>query len=216
MFALVLLGLSLTVPTSPFPTDPSQPGTPYSASTQYDYPAGRICVDRQMEQEGLGNHDFLSTQDIYGVSMPSALPESSSTMIDSTSTSLSAESYTQPEWQGDYDELTSFPCGRVESTTENLVAMQGQIATTQEASLTRERIIQRKKGKDKARNRDDWSNDTQEAALARERKIQRKKDLDKARKRTERSQNKQAYTRICQLLNIDLDPINTLADRSEC
>ena len=218
MFALVLLGLSLTVPTSPFPTDPSQPGTPYSASTQYDYPAGRICVDRQMEQEGLGNHNFLSPQDIYGVSMPSALPESSSTMIDSTSTSLSAESYTQPEWQDGYDELTSFPCGRVESTTENLVAMhwQGQIATTQEASLARENMIQRKKGKDKERKRDDWSNDTQEAALVRARKIQRKKDLDKARKKTERSQNKQAYTRICQLLDIDLDPINTLADRSKC
>ena len=213
MFALVLLGLSLTVPTSPFPTDPSQPSTPHSASTQYGYPAGRICVDRQ---KGLENHNFLSPQDIYGVSRLSAQPESSSAMIDSTSTSLSAESYTQPRWQDDYDELTSFPYGRVESTSENLVATQGPVATTQEACLVRDRMIQRKKGEDEARSRDNWSNDTQEAALARERKIQRKKELDKARKKTERSQSKQAYTRICQLLDIDLDPINTLANRSKC
>ena len=170
---------------SPFPTNPSQPGTTYSASTQYGYPASQIRVDQQMEQEELENHNLLRPQDIYRHSVPSAPPVSSSTMIASPSPSLSADSYTQPAWKDDYSDLTSFPCGRVESTTENLVAMPGQIATTREA------------------------------ALARERKVQRKKDLDKARKKTERSQDKQAYRRICQLLNIDLDPINTLANRSE-
>ena len=169
-----------------------------------------------MEQEGLGNHNFLSPQDMYGVSIPSALPESSSTVIDSTSSSLSAESYTQPEWQDDYDDLASFLCRPVESTTENLVAMQGPISTTPDASLVHGRKIQRNKGKDKARKQVVRPGDTREAAIERERKIQRKKELDKARKAAERFKKKRAHTRICQLLNIELEPDNTLADRSKC
>ena len=173
-------------------------------------------MDRQVEQEGLENHNFLSPQNIYGGSVLSAPPESSSTVIGDSSSSLSAESYTQPGWKDDYDDSISFPCGRVEITTENLVAMQGQIARTQEASLAHGKKIQREKGKGKARKQVVRSNDTQEAALARERKIQRKKELDKARKTAERLKKKRAHTRICQLLNIELEPDNTLADRSKC
>ena len=187
---MVLLGPSLTVPTSPFPTDPSQPSTPHSTSSQqYAYSTGRRGGDRQTEQDEKANHNSLSSQNIYSYGVPvlssSAPPESSPTMIAGSSTSLSAESYTQPGVQDDYD-LTSFPLGQVGSTSEDFVTTQGQIATAQERSFSRAR------------------------------RIQRKKEMDKARKRVDRSNDDQDYARICELLNISLRPKKTRAHRSEC
>jgi hypothetical protein len=173
-----------------------------------------------MEQEELENHNFLTPQGIYRLSMLSAPPVSSSSMIASPSPSLSSDSYTQPGWNYDYDDSTSFPCGGTEpeSTTETLVAMQGQITTAQEASLVHEktRNIQRKKGKEKARKQVVRSGDTPEVASERERRIQRKKELDRARKSADRLKQKRAHTRICELLKIELEPDNTLAERSKC
>jgi hypothetical protein len=111
----------------------------------------------------------------------SAPPGSSSTMI--ANSSSSAESYTQPGVQEDY---ASFPLGQVGSTSEDFVTTQGQIATAQETSFSRER------------------------------RIQRKKDMDKARKRVDRSNDDQDYERICELLNISLTPKKSRAHRSEC
>jgi hypothetical protein len=129
MFALVLLGLSLTpdqMPASPFLTDPSHPDTPYAAFPQHADPAGWGGTDRQMEEEEIENHNPLSPQDIYGVSVLSAPPWSSShTTLASTSSSLSFESYTQSGLQDNYVGSTSLHCGQVESTTENVVATQG-------------------------------------------------------------------------------------------
>ena len=221
MFALVLLGLTLTpnrVPTLPFQTDPSHPGTPNAAFAQYAYPSDWRGVDESIEQEEPENYNPLLLQEIYGASVLSAPPESSShTMTAGTSSSLSTEPYQRPGWQDDSADLTFFSYGRMESTSENLVAAQEQIATTQEAYLACERrMIQRKKGKDKARKQADWSHDTQEAALARERKIQRKKEMDKARKQAERDNSAEDYEKICDLLKIAMTPKNTLAHRSEC
>lgn len=186
-----MLGPSLTLPTSPFPTDPSQPSTPHSTSSQhYAYSTGRRGEDRQLEQEEIANHNTLSSQNIYPYGVPvlpsSAPPESSSTMIAGSSTSLSAESYTQPGVQDGYADLTSFPLGQVGNTSGDFVATQGQIATAQEASFSRAR------------------------------RIERKKEMDKARKRVDRSNDDQDYERICELLNISLRPKKTRAHRSEC
>jgi hypothetical protein len=199
-----LLGLSLAadqIPALPFPTDPRYPDTPYATSPQYA-PSGWRDADRQLEQEEIENHNPLSPQDIYGVSMLSAPPESPShTMFAGTSSSLSVESYTQSRLEDNYADLTSFPCGQVESITENLPAIQGQIATTYEASFSRERKVQRKKVNEKARKKV-----TGKA---------RKKEQDKARKRADRYEDEQDHEEICNLLNINLKPKNKLAHRSE-
>ena len=209
-------GLSLTlnqVPALPFPTDSNHPETPNVAFTQDAYPSvwRDALADGRIEQEEPEYHEPLPPQDIYGAPPLSAPPESSShtpslsagssshTMITGTWSSLSAESYKQLGWQDDLTDLT-----------------QGPIVTTQEASLVRERKIQGKKGKDKARKQADWSNGTQEAASARERKVQRKRELDKARKQAERDNSAEDYEKICELLKIAMTPKNTLAHRSEC
>ena len=57
---------------------------------------------------------------------------------------------------------------------------------------------------------------TQEASLERERRAQVKKERDKARKQIERSNNERDYLRICELLDIPYAPKNTLVNRSEC
>jgi len=44
-------------------------------------------------------------------------------------------------------------------------------------------------------------------------KIREKKERDKKRKRAERSNNSKVYAKICELLDIDLAPRKTLADR---
>ena len=182
---MVLLGPSLAATTSPFPTDPSQFGTPHSTSPQYPYSSGRRGGDQQVEREVVENHKTLSSKDIYAYGVPafSAPPESSSTIIAGFSTSLPTESYTQPCVQ---DDLTSVFGGQAGSTSGDIVATQGQIATAQEASSSRER------------------------------RVQRKKDMDKARKRHDRSNDDQDYARICELLNISLTPKKTRAHRSEC
>jgi hypothetical protein len=56
---------------------------------------------------------------------------------------------------------------------------------------------------------------TQDPSHRRE-KIREKKERDKRRKRAERSNNSKVYAKICELLDIDLGPKNTLANRSEC
>ena len=162
MLALVLLGLLPApdqVPALPFPTDPCYPNTPYAAFPPYA-PSGWRDTDHQLEQEEIENHTPLSPRVIYGVSMFSAPPESSSyTTIAGTSSLLSAESYTQSGLRNNYADLTSLRCGQVESPTNNVVATQGQNAITQEASLRelkvkgKERTIgQRRKLNDPAIN----------------------------------------------------------------
>lgn len=47
-------------------------------------------------------------------------------------------------------------------------------------------------------------------------KRQKKKERDRERKRTERSNTSQDYEKICELLNVPLNPKKTLASRSEC
>ena len=59
-------------------------------------------------------------------------------------------------------------------------------------------------------------NVTAQEASSRERKEQGKRAKDKERKKAERSNDKRAYERICEVLEISLTPRNTLADRSEC
>ena len=193
MFALFLLGPSLApdqVPALPYPTDPCYPNTPYAAFPPD--PTGWKDTDHQLEQEEIENHNPSSPRDIYGVSMPPEL--SSHTMFAGTSSSLSVESYTQSGMEDNYADLASFPCGQVEGITENLSAIQGQIAMTDEASFSRERKVQRKKVTGKAR----------------------KKELDKERKRADRCEDEQDHEKICDLLNIKLKPKNKLAHRSEC
>jgi hypothetical protein len=208
MFALFLLGLSLApdqVPALHFPTDPCYPNTPYAAFPPA--PTGWRDTDRQSEQEQ--NHNPLSPQDIYGVSILSVPPESSShTMIAGSSSSLSVESYTQFGLEGNYAESTSLPCGPVENTTENVMATQGQITTTQEAS--HERKVQRKNEKDKARKK------VTDRMRKKEQDKARKREQDKARKWVDRDNDEQDYGEICDLLNIELKPKNKLARRSEC
>ena len=188
MFALVLLGLSLAhdqVPALPLPTDPRYPNTE--------------------------NHNLLSPHDIYGVSMLSAPPESSShTMIAGTSSSLPVESYTQFGLEDNYSDSTSLPCGPAESATWNVVAAQGHITTTHEASFSRERKVQRGKEKGKARVK------MTDKIKKKEQVIARKREQDKARKRFDRGNDNQDYEKICDLLNIKLKPKNKLAHRSEC
>ena len=189
MFALVLLGLSLApdqVPASPFTTVPSYSDTPYAAIPQSPDPGWR-GTDRQIEDKEIENHNPLSPQDIYGVSVLSAPPWSSShTTLASTSSSISVEPYTQSGLQDNYTDLTSsFLRGQVESATENVVATQGQSAITQGASL-------------------------------REWKAQRKKENDRERSKANRSNNKQFYERMCKLLKISWEPKKTLDDRSKC
>ena len=171
---MVLLGPSLTVSASPFLTD-SSPSTPHSTFSQYAYSTGRRGRDRQMEQEEIENRNTLSY--LYGVPVFSAPPELTSRMI--ASSSLSAESYTQPGMQDDYADLTPIPLGQVGSTSNDLVATQGQIATAQAASSSRKR------------------------------RVQRKKEMDKARKRLDRSNDDQDYAGIYELLNISLTPKKT-------
>ena len=210
MFTLFLLGMSLAsdqVPALPFPTDPRYLGAPYVASPPI--PTGWRGTDRQLEQEEIENHNPLSPQDIYGVSMLPVPPElSSHTMIAGTSSLLSVESYTPSGLQDNYTESTSLPCGPVESTTENAMTTQGQITTTQEAS--RGRKVQRRKEKGKARV------NMTDKITKKEQDKARKREQDKARKRVDRDNDEQDYKEICDLLNINLKPKNKLAHRSEC
>jgi hypothetical protein len=161
MLALVSLGLSPApdqVPALPFPTDPCYPNTPYAAFSPYAS-FGWRDTDRQLEQEEIENHTPPSPRDIYGVSMFSAPPESSSyTTI--AGTSLSAESYTQSRSRNNHADLTSLRCGQVESPTKNVVATQGQSAITQEAS-SRELKVQRKRENDRTKKKAKRSSDKQ-------------------------------------------------------
>ena len=209
MFTLFLLVMSLAsdqVPALLFPTDPRYLDAPYVASPPT--PTGWRGTDRPLEQEEIENHNPLSSQDIYGVSMLPAPPElSSHTMIAGTSSLLSVESYTPSGLQDNYTESTSLPCGPVESTTENAMTTQGQITTTQEAS--RGRKVQRKSEKGEARKK------VTDRIRKKEQDKARKREQDKIRKRVDRDSDEQDYGEICDLLNIKLKPKNKLAHRSE-
>ena len=140
--------------------------------------------------------------------MLSAPPESSSpTIIAGTSPSLYVESYTQSGLQGNH---ASPSCGQVGSTTHNVVATQGQIATTQEVPFSCERKVQRRKEKGKGRVK------MIDEMRKKEQDIARKREQDRVRKRVHRDNDKQDYEKICNLLNIKLEPKNNLAHRSEC
>jgi hypothetical protein len=89
--------------------------------------------------------------------------------------------------QDDYPRAPSFR-GQMEGAAQSHLVAQEHNATTQEPS--RRRVS--------------------------EQKIQEKRRKDKERKSKYRVDGKQAYARICELLEIDLMPENTRAQRSEC
>jgi hypothetical protein len=95
----------------------------------------------------------------------------------------SGESYPQSQVQDDYPYATSSTRGQVEGATQSLMVTH---ATTLETSLRRER------------------------------KVQEKKERDKARKQIERCNDERDHLRICELLDIPYAPKNTLVNRSEC
>jgi hypothetical protein len=163
MSALVLLGLSLTrdqFPDLPFPTDPNDGDTLHAASTRF-YPAGWRGGIRQMEQAEIENSNPPSLPlDMYGAFGVSAPQEPSFIMNAGTSSSLSAESYTQD----DYADATSFPSEQVEGTTLSPMVTQGQIATTQEVSRQCERKVEKKRERDKERKRTERSNNARDYA----------------------------------------------------
>ena len=114
-----------------------------------------------MEEEEIESYNPLSLQNLYGVSVLPAPPgPSPHTMLASTSSPISVESYTQSGLQDNYANLTSFLRGQVESATENVVATQEQSTITQEASL-RELKAQRKRENDRTRSKDNRSNNKQ-------------------------------------------------------
>ena len=80
----------------------------------------------------------------------------------------------------------SFPPGQVQDATQSHVVTQEQNATTQNASWQREQRVQRKRRRDKERILGVRLNDDQ------------------------------AYTRVCELLDIDQLPKASLSQRSEC
>jgi hypothetical protein len=90
--------------------------------------------------------------------------------------------------QSGYPYATSSLLGQVEGTAQSHLVAQEHNVTTQEASRRR----------------------------ASEGRIQEKRRKDKERKFQNRIGGKQAYTRICELLEIDFMPENTRAQRSEC
>jgi hypothetical protein len=114
-------------------------------------------------------------------------PGSSSVTIAETSSSLSDDGfYSQYGVRDDYPHATSSSRGQVEGVAQSDVVTQGQDATQQEAIRRREQ------------------------------KTREKRDGDKRRKRADRAGDDQAYSRVCNLLAIKLDPKNTLSQRSEC
>jgi hypothetical protein len=90
--------------------------------------------------------------------------------------------------QDDYPYEPSFLLGQVEGAAQSHLVAQEHNTTTREPS--RRRVI--------------------------EQRIQEKKRKDAERHHKYRVDGKQAYVRICELLEIDLMPENTRAQRSEC
>lgn len=81
---------------------------------------------------------------------------------------------------------TLFPPGQVQDATQSHVVTQEQNMITQNVSWQNEQRVQRKRRKDKERKHDVHRNDDQ------------------------------AYMRVCELLEIDQTPKNSLSQRSEC
>jgi hypothetical protein len=90
--------------------------------------------------------------------------------------------------QGDYPRAPYFHRGQVEGAAQSHLVAQEHNTTTKK--LSRRRVS--------------------------EQRIQEKRKKDKERKFKYRVDGKQAYARICKLLEIDLMPENTRAQRSEC
>ena len=115
-------------------------------------------------------------------------PGSTSATIAESSSSLPDDGlYSHYGVRDDYPRATSSSRGQVEDTVQSQVVTQGQDAAHQEAVRRR-----------------------------REQKTQEKREGDRRRKRADRAGDEQAYSRVCSLLAIKLDPKNTLSQRSEC
>lgn len=82
--------------------------------------------------------------------------------------------------------VTSIPPGQVQDAAQSHVVTQEQNTTAQKAPWQHEQRVQKKRKKDKERKHDTRLNDNQ------------------------------AYTRVCELLEIEQAPKNSLSQRSEC
>jgi hypothetical protein len=144
-------------------------------------------ANRPIKQAEIENHHPSSPhRDIYGGSGVSASPDSSSSIIANASSSSSTELYAQSGIQDDYVIATSFSHGQVDGTILSLAATQPQRQST-----------------------------TTQKALRRRQQKQRKRVRDMERKREQRSDDDQYFAMICELLEIELSPKNTLVRRSE-
>jgi hypothetical protein len=111
---------------------------------------------------------------------------SSATIADSLSSLSDGGFYSQYGVRDDYPRAASSSRVQVEGAAQTHVVTQGQDAAQQEASQRREQ------------------------------KTREKREGDRRRKRADRAGDDQAYSRVCSLLAIKLDPKNTLSQRSEC
>lgn len=55
-----------------------------------------------------------------------------------------------------------------------------------------------------------------EASQRRQQKVQEKREKDRIRKAADRASDDRAYSRVCQLLAVNMGPKNTRSKRSEC
>lgn len=98
----------------------------------------------------------------------------------------SDELYSQSRVQDYLPYATLVPPGQVQDAAQSRVGTQEQNTTAQKASWQYEERVQRKRRKDKERKHDTRLNDDQ------------------------------AYTRVCEVLEIEQTPKNSLSQRSEC
>lgn len=117
----------------------------------------------------------------------SSVPQGSSSQMTIDPTfSPSGELYLQSRVPDCPRYVTSFPSGQVQDPAQSHVVTQQQTTTAQIAS---------------------WES---------EQKAQRKRRKDKDRKHDTRAHDNEAYTRVCELLEIEQTPKNSLSQRSEC
>jgi len=130
--------------------------------------------------------DHLGPQ---GALFSSAPQGSSSQMTIDPAFSPADELYSQSKVQGYLPYVTSFPPRQVQPVQD---AAQSH-AVTQEQNTT-----------------------AQTTSWQHEQRVQRKRMRDKERKHDTRLNDYQAYTRVCELLEIEQTPKNSLSQRSEC
>ena len=94
--------------------------------------------------------------------------------------------YSQPGVQDYPTYVTLLPPGQMQDAAQSQVVTQEQNTTTQKVPRQHEQREQRRRRK------------------------------DKERKHTNRAYDDQAYTRVCELLEIGQTPKNSLSQRSEC